>query len=114
MRDAAVGFAGGILAGVGGFAGALPTMWADLKGLRKDDARAVFQPFILVTNLMAAVMLMAGGFVDAWTGWALLASLPALAIGTALGIKAYRYMPAETFRMVLLGLLLLSGLSLVI
>ena len=32
---------------IGGFSGALPAMWGDLKGLRKDEARAIFQPFII-------------------------------------------------------------------
>jgi len=112
--DAAVGFAGGILAGIGGFSGALPTMWTDLKGLRKDEARAIFQPFIVVTHIVAVASLAAGGFFDAQAGWSLLAALPALALGTYLGVKAYHRLPAEGFRLVLLGLLLVSGLSLVI
>ncbi len=112
--DAAVGFAGGILAGIGGFSGALPTMWTDLKGMRKDEARAIFQPFIVVTHMVAVVSLLAGGFFDAQAGMSLLAALPALGIGTWLGIKAYKRLPAETFRLVLLVLLLVSGVSLVL
>jgi uncharacterized membrane protein YfcA len=34
--------------------------------------------------------------------------------GTWLGVRAYRIIPAEGFRLVLLSLLLVSGLSLVI
>ena len=41
-------------------------------------------------------------------------ALPALALGTWLGLQAYRVIPAEGFRLVLLGLLFLSGLSLVL
>jgi hypothetical protein len=41
-------------------------------------------------------------------------ALPALVVGTWLGVQAYRVIPAQGFRVVLLGLLLLSGLSLVI
>ncbi|MFN9096588.1 MAG: sulfite exporter TauE/SafE family protein, partial [Alphaproteobacteria bacterium] len=45
--DAVVGFFAGALGGIGGFSGALPSMWTDVKGLRKDEARAIFQPFIV-------------------------------------------------------------------
>jgi uncharacterized membrane protein YfcA len=110
--DAGIGFASGILGGIGGFPGALPTVWADLKGLRADEARAIFQPFIVVMQAAAAIGLIAGGFFDRDSARMLLISLPALALGAWLGVKAYRRLPARGFRLVLLTLLLLSGLSL--
>jgi uncharacterized membrane protein YfcA len=112
--DAGVGFAGGVLGGIGGFSGALPVMWGDLKGLRKDEARAIFQPFIIVMQVVAAATLFAGGFFTRESGMMLLTALPALALGTWLGLRAYKVIPAEAFRVVLLALLLLSGLSLVL
>lgn len=112
--DGAVGFAGGILGGIGGFSGALPVMWGDLKGLRKEDARAVFQPFIVVMQAAACIALFAGGFFTRDSGVMLVTVLPVLILGTWIGVKAYRVIPAEGFRVVLLALLLLSGLSLVI
>jgi uncharacterized protein len=112
--DAGVGFAGGILGGIGGFSGALPVMWGDLKGLRKEDARAVFQPFIVVMQAVACVALFAGGFFTRESFTMLLTVLPVLILGTWIGVKAYHVIPAEGFRVVLLALLFLSGLSLVI
>jgi uncharacterized membrane protein YfcA len=112
--DVSVGFAGGVLGGIGGFSGALPAMWGDLKGLRKDETRAIFQPFIIAMQAVAGLGLLAGGFFDGESAQRLLVTLPALALGAWLGVRAYKVMPAETFRVVLLGLLLLSGLSLVI
>jgi uncharacterized membrane protein YfcA len=112
--DGVVGFAGGILGGIGGFSGALPAMWGDLKGLRKDDARAIFQPFIIAMQAVAAIVLMFGGFFGRESMMTLIATLPALALGGWLGMHAYKMIPAAGFRVVLLGLLLLSGLSLVI
>ncbi|MBU8537797.1 sulfite exporter TauE/SafE family protein [Falsiroseomonas tokyonensis] len=112
--DAAVGFASGILGGVGGFSGALPAMWGDLKGLRKDEARAIFQPFIVAMQIAAAIALLAGGFFGRESARMLLVALPALALGAWLGVLAYRRIPAEGFRLVLLGLLLVSGLSLLV
>ena len=112
--DVGVGFAGGVLGGIGGFSGALPAMWADFKGLRKDEARAIFQPFIIVMQMVAAVALVIGGFFGPESARMLLAALPALALGAWLGLKAYAVIPAEQFRIVLLSLLLVSGLSLIL
>ncbi|WP_439547973.1 sulfite exporter TauE/SafE family protein [Falsiroseomonas sp.] len=114
LPDAGIGFAGGVLGGIGGFSGALPAMWGDLKGLRKDEARAIFQPFIVAMQALAAIGLLAGGFFTADSAIMLLACLPALAAGAWLGVRAYGVIPAEGFRLVLLVLLLLSGLSLVL
>lgn len=112
--DAGVGFASGILGGIGGFSGALPAMWGDLKGLRKDEARAIFQPFIVVMQVAAAIGLLAGGFFGQDSARMLLVALPALVLGAWLGVMAYKRIPAEGFWLVLLGLLLVSGLSLMI
>jgi uncharacterized membrane protein YfcA len=114
LPDAGVGFAGGILGGIGGFSGALPAMWGDLKGLRKDEARAIFQPFIIAMQALAAIGLLAGGFFTADSARSLLTCLPALVLGAWLGVKAYKVIPAEGFRRLLLVLLLLSGLSLIV
>lgn len=114
LPDAGIGFAGGVLGGIGGFSGALPAMWGDLKGLRKDEARAIFQPFIIAMQALATIGLLAGGFFTADSAIMLLACLPALAAGAWLGVRAYGLIPPEGFRLVLLVLLLLSGLSLVV
>ncbi|NKC32501.1 sulfite exporter TauE/SafE family protein [Falsiroseomonas selenitidurans] len=112
--DLGIGFASGILGGIGGFSGALPAMWGDLKGLRKDEARAIFQPFIIVMQVVAAIGLVSGGFFGRESARMLLLALPALLLGAGLGVMVYRRIPAEGFRIVLLGLLLASGISLVL
>lgn len=112
--DAGVGFMGGVLGGVGGFSGALPTIWTDLRGLRKDEARAIYQPFIVVMQAAATIGLIVGGLIDRRTVESLVIALPVLALGAYLGTLAYRHVPAEGFRLVLLLMLLVSGLSLVI
>jgi uncharacterized membrane protein YfcA len=114
VADAGIGFAGGVLGGIGGFSGALPAMWGDLKGLRKDEARAIFQPFIVAMQVVAAIGLAFGGFYDRDSAVMLATVLPALVLGAWLGTRAYKVIPAEGFRVVLLGLLLVSGLSLVL
>jgi len=112
--DGAVGFASGILGGIGGFVGALPAMWADIQGWPKDRARAFMQPFIVFMQAITSVGLALTGFftVNALVLTAL--ATPALVLGTWLGLRAYRVLPAQGFRVVLLGLLLVSGISLLV
>src|SRR6266487_3872163 len=38
-----IGFAGGILGGLAGLSGVLPTLWASVRGWGKDERRGVFQ-----------------------------------------------------------------------
>lgn len=113
-RQGVVGFASGILGGVGGFSGAPIAIWADIQGLPKEQTRALLQPFIVLMQVFAAAGLAYGGFFTAQSGWMMLTVLPALLAGTFLGLRAYRAIPAEGFRLVLLGLLFVSGLSLLI
>ncbi|MDB5415847.1 MAG: putative inner rane protein [Rubritepida sp.] len=110
--DNAIGFAAGILGGIGGFSGALPAIWTDAQGLPKDQARARIQPFVSVMQIVAGTSLALGGFFTRESGLMFLSALPALLLGTFLGLRAFRIIPAQGFRLVLLGLLLISGLSL--
>lgn len=112
--DTAVGFLSGILGGIGGFSGALPAMWADLQGLTKEETRARLQPFVTAMQVVTAISLALGGFVTRETGWMLLTGLPALMLGTWLGLRAFHIIPAQGFRLVLVGLLFLSGLGLLV
>ena len=43
--DAAVGFAAGVLGGLAGLSGALPTLWANVRDWGKDERRGIFQTF---------------------------------------------------------------------
>ncbi len=112
--DAAVALASGVLGGIGGFVGALVAMWADIQGWAPDRARALMQPFIVAMQAITAVGLGLGGFFTAHALWLTAAATPALVLGTWLGLRAYRVLPAQGFRIALLVLLLLSGASLLV
>ncbi|WP_237216330.1 sulfite exporter TauE/SafE family protein [Falsiroseomonas oryziterrae] len=113
-RDAAVGFASGILGGIGGVVGALPAMWADIQGMPPRETRALLQPFIAAMQAITSVGLAVAGFFTAEALLLATLSVPALLAGTWVGLRAYRVLPAQGFRVALLGLLLLSGLSLLV
>jgi len=111
--DAAIGFAGGILGSLAGLSGPLPTLWASVRGWGKDERRGVFQTFNW-TILTASLCLQAGtGFVTREVAWLALLALPGTIFGAWLGARSYHALSDRNFRDVVLGLLFLSGVSLV-
>lgn len=113
LADGMVGFAGGILGGLAGLSGPLPTLWASVRGWGKDERRGVFQTFNW-TVLSAALCLQAGtGFITREVLWLALVALPGTLLGAWLGARCYRALSDRNFRDVVLGLLFLSGAGLV-
>jgi uncharacterized protein len=112
VADAAVGFLSGILGGLGGYSGVLPTIWTQLRGWPKDVARGVYQPFILV---MQIATLVAAGFVtlDRFSLVLIGASVPALLAGAWLGWIAFGRLDERRFRQALAAMIMVSGATLV-
>ena len=110
--DAAVGFFAGIMGGLGGYSGVLPTIWTQLRGWSKDAARGVYQPFILVMRIATVV---AAGFVtlDTFSIVLIGASVPALLAGAWLGWIAFGKLDERRFRQVLAAMIMVSGAMLV-
>ena len=113
VADGTVGFAAGILGGIGGYNGVLPAIWTQLRGWPKDAARAVYQPFILATHV--AILICLGVVALDRLGVILLvAALPALFVGAWVGWKIYGRLDEHRFRQLLAALLVASGLTLVL
>ncbi len=111
--DAGIGFVSGVLGGVAGVSGVLPTVWASLRGYSKADKRVLFQTFN--TAILGAMLgLYAARGMMTWEfGRALLISLPATLLGAQLGNWFYGRIDTRGFDRLVLALLLLSGLSLI-
>lgn len=112
FADAAVGFLGGVMGGVGGLSGPVPTLWCALRGWDNDSQRAVFQSFNLAVQALTFVIYTASGVltVEAWHMFLLIT--PAMLVPTLIGARLYRRFSAAAFRRLLLLLLSLSGLVL--
>jgi uncharacterized membrane protein YfcA len=111
--DTAIGFAGGVLGGLAGLSGPIPILWASVRGWGKDERRGLFQMFNW-TILTAALVVQAGsGLIAHQTMWLALVVLPATIGGAWLGARAYHALSDGNFRDVVLGLLFLSGVTLV-
>src|SRR6266404_6209528 len=113
VADAAVGFAGGILGGLAGLSGPLPTLWASVRGWGKDERRGIFQTFNWTVLTAALCLQAATGFVKTEVFWLALLALPGTLIGARIGTRAYQALSDRNFYDVVLGLLFLSGLGLV-
>lgn len=112
--DGAAGLVGGAMSGIGGFSGAVPTLWCTLRGLPKDRQRSVIQNFNL-TILMATMLVYLGaGAVppDTLPMFAIVAG--AVLVPVLLGSRLYRNLDEATFRRVVLTLLTLSGVAMLV
>ncbi|KKC39570.1 permease [Devosia epidermidihirudinis] len=111
--DGAAGFVGGVLGGLAGVSGPVPTLWTTLRGWDKDVQRGVLQAFNIA---MHTATLTAYGVSGAITGETLVMFAwitPALSIPAILGVLLFRRMNAQAFRRMILILLLISGVTLV-
>jgi uncharacterized membrane protein YfcA len=113
VADTAIGFAGGVLGGLAGLSGPVPILWASVRGWGKEERRGLFQTFNW-TILTAALIAQAGsGLITRETMWLALLVLPATIGGAWLGSRTYHALSDANFRDVVLGLLFLSGVTLV-
>lgn len=113
VADAAVGFLGGVLGGLGGFSGVLPAIWTQLRGWSKDVSRGIYQPFIVVAHI--TTLLLIGVVALDRVGIILfLLAVPATLVGGWVGWMIYGKLDEQRFQQVFAGLLVISGLLLLI
>jgi uncharacterized membrane protein YfcA len=112
IADGVVGILSGIFSGSTGLAGIPVIVWASLRRWSKDDQRAVFQPVAVAVFVMTLIWLGGTGIVTAETLRLFWIGLPAAVIGTWLGLKLYGRLDEASFRLVVLVLLLVSGITL--
>jgi len=110
--DGAVGFGGGILGGLAGMSGPLPIIWASIQGWSKEDRRAVFQSFNSAVLAFSLLLHAASGLVSKEALWLAVLASPGTIIGSQIGVRAYRRLSDHHFDRAVLGLLFLSGVTL--
>ncbi|AHV91857.1 sulfite exporter TauE/SafE family protein [Bordetella holmesii] len=112
LADALVGMAGGVMGGLGGFTGVLPTLWCTVRGYPKDTQRTVIQNFNLSMLTVTMGSYLAAGLVtsDMLPMFAIVA--PAMLVPTLIGTKLYIGISEVRFRQLVLGLLTASGVAL--
>lgn len=111
VADGVAGAVGGAMGPLGGFTGAVPTLWCTLRGYERDAARAVIQNFNLTMLAVTMAGYLATGLVTRamLPGFAIVA--PALLLPSLAGMRLYTAISPAAFRTLVLGLLTLSGLA---
>jgi uncharacterized membrane protein YfcA len=113
IADGVVGFIGGVMGGIASLSGPAPMIWAQLRGMPKDELRGVNQPYNMSILAAAIVSAALSGLVDRtlliWTAFC----LPATVIGAHIGLAFYGRVNEIQFRRIVLALLAFSGLTLI-
>lgn len=114
LANAIVGLGGGVLGGLTGLSGPLPTIWATLRGWTKNEKRGVFQGYNTAILLLAAGTQALGGFMTLEVGRVALIAFPATVAGSWIGRKIYGRLGDGSFNQVVLALLMFSGVSMIV
>jgi uncharacterized protein len=112
--DTLAGAAGGMMGGLGGFTGVVPTLWCTLRGFEKDTQRAVIQNFNLAMLAVTFIGYLATGIATAPMLPLFAIVAPAMLIPSLLGARLYLGISETSFRKVVLGLLTASGVAMLV
>ncbi|MGE7154786.1 sulfite exporter TauE/SafE family protein [Methylorubrum rhodesianum] len=114
IADAVVGLGGGVLGGLGGFTGTLPTLWCTLRGYERDVQRAVIQNFNLSMLAVTLVVYVASGLITRSMLPMIGLVLPAMLVPALIGARIYVGLSEAGFRGLVLSLLTASGVALLV
>jgi uncharacterized membrane protein YfcA len=114
-QETLVGALGGVAGGAAGLPGAFLTVWCAMRGWTKVEQRAVYQPFILVMqlvtfgwlSLLSTSTMPSGGAAD-------LRYVPFALLGAVGGLAVFRRLSTRQFTVVVSLLLVLSGMGLLV
>ncbi|MBL0425835.1 sulfite exporter TauE/SafE family protein [Ramlibacter alkalitolerans] len=112
--DALAGAAGGVMGGLGGFTGVVPTLWCTVRGFDKDRQRAIIQNFNLSMLLVTFASYLATGIFERRMLPLLAVVAPAVLVPVLVGTRVYLGISDVAFRKVVLGLLAASGVALLV
>lgn len=107
LFDAMAGFLGGVTGGAAALPGFLVTIWCSFKGWPKEKQRALYQPFILIVQLAAIAIGPAFDFAG-------IAYLPAMLLGSTIGMACFVRLSDRQFLQAVNLLLAVSGLGLLV
>jgi uncharacterized membrane protein YfcA len=112
----AVGLFGGIIGGFTAFPGAPVVVWIGLRGLSKIEHRAVLQPYLIMSQIYALVLvaLLHPSYLNSHFLFLLMLGLPAVFPGTLMGVAIYKRTSDQCFKRVLYLPLGVAGIALLV
>jgi hypothetical protein len=112
--DLGIGVINGLISGLTGLGGVAVTVWCQMRGGKKDELRAIFQPVLFATFVMTAISFAIAGTFTMETLKLYAFALPVLIAGIWSGFGLYGKLDDAAFRKVILVLLLASGVALIV
>ncbi|WOE40613.1 sulfite exporter TauE/SafE family protein [Acinetobacter chinensis] len=109
IADSLIGFTGGILGGLGGFCGSLPSAWVMLKNLSKDEQRYILRHFNFGIQLFTLAAYLFQGTVHTEHLPYMGAILLSVSIPAILGARLFYKISEKQFKHTVLSLLFTSG-----
>ncbi|MBL4784956.1 MAG: hypothetical protein JKY49_05955 [Cohaesibacteraceae bacterium] len=94
--------------------GLFPTLWTGLRGWQRDTQRGAFQPFVLFMHGLGVLIFTTNGFVTEQIVSDFFWCIPAIIIGSWAGVLIYPFINEQVFRRIILGLILVSGITLLL
>ena len=114
IADGLAGVGGGILGGLGGYTGVIPTLWTTLRGLPKDEQRAIIQNFNLGIQLVTMAAYLSQGLITRALLPQLALLIPVVLFCSWLGTRLYMGLSEARFRQIVLLLLTASGAAMLL
>ncbi len=108
------GFVGGLLSGAYNVAGPAAVIYGNCRGWKPAEFRSNLQAFFLLNDLTVVISHALAGNLkpSVWANY--LIALPAIGLGIFVGLKIDRRLNPETFRKIVLILLIVMGLRLIL
>jgi uncharacterized membrane protein YfcA len=108
-RDAIAGALSGLAGGLSGVSGSFVAIWCSMRGWDKHAQRAVYQPFILVMQVVTIACLQVARSTKLVDGAGF---VPFALLGGIAGFAIYQRLTSRQFHTAVSGLLMVSGLGL--
>jgi uncharacterized membrane protein YfcA len=110
-RDAIAGALGGLAGGLAGFPGSSVTIWCSMRGWDKLQQRAVYQPYILIMQIVTILCLHWQAPIDMHATQEV-RFVPFALLGAIGGFAAFERMSNKQFHVAVSVLLVVSGVGL--
>jgi uncharacterized membrane protein YfcA len=110
--DLTVGLVAGVMGGASAMSGPPMTLWCAMRGWSKDEQRATYQTFFIVTHLLTMTLYLFTGVIDAHTVKLFWLVGPPILLSAWVGANWYKRLSDARFTHYLFVLLLGSGLML--
>lgn len=110
LADSCIGFIGGVLGGLGGFSGALPSAWVMLKNLNKDKQRYIMRHFNFAIQIFAMTTYLIKGNLHHEHLPYLAILVFSVSIPAILGAQLFYKISESHFKKIVLSLLFTSGI----